>query len=219
MADLRQLGIWQFRRVRRCRCRCGGDGGGPAGCLGGLAGFQGDHVVAAGAQVDGGPQARQQVPVLLMAVQEQNPDQGLRSIDLAELPLGHGPERLVLGGERALRAGLVECLGAIQGAGLAQQHLQIVVQDQVLQTAAGEPGMAGDLAAAREDDQHVAGQVDSDLVVDESDRDGVGAHLHRDPAVAVDPRLKGHRSLERIHRQRQQVRRLPREVLADGADP
>ena len=80
----------------------------------------------------------------------------------------------VLGGEGALGAGLVQGLGAVQCPGLAQQHLQVAVQDQVFQdqvfqTAVGEPGMAGNLTSVVERDERVASQVDSDLAVDEAD--------------------------------------------------
>lgn len=118
VADLRQLRVGRPGPVGGCRG--GGDGRAAVG-LCGLAGLQGDHVLSAGARLERGAKARKHVGLLLMAVQEQDSDQGLRPVNLAELLLGQGPERLVLGGEGALGAGLVQRLGTVQRPGLAQQ--------------------------------------------------------------------------------------------------
>ncbi|MFF7350041.1 hypothetical protein [Streptomyces antimycoticus] len=77
--------------------------------------------------------------MLLVSVQQQHLDQGLRSLGVAEGLLGRGPERFVDGREGALGAGLVEGLGAFQGAWLGQQSFQVVVQYEVFGTAAGQP--------------------------------------------------------------------------------
>ncbi|MEE4587937.1 hypothetical protein V2K49_33360 [Streptomyces sp. DSM 41602] len=77
--------------------------------------------------------------MLLVSVQQQHLDQGLRSLGVAEGLLGRGTERFVDGREGALGAGLVEGLGAFQGAWLGQQSFQVVVQYEVFGTAAGQP--------------------------------------------------------------------------------
>jgi hypothetical protein len=68
--------------------------------------------------------------VLEVAVQQQDLDQRPSACGVAERLACRGPERVVLIGEDAARAGLGECSGAGQRAGLAQQDLQIVVRSR-----------------------------------------------------------------------------------------
>lgn len=134
---------------RRLKARgVGADGRGPAADLGDFAGLQRDDIMGEGAHRQGGPDAGEHVGVLQMAVQQQDLDQGLGALDVAQGRLRRGPECLVGGGEGAVRPGLVEGFGAGEGAGLAQEGLQEVVQDDVFLAPPRQAGMPGDLGAA-----------------------------------------------------------------------
>ncbi|TMR02170.1 hypothetical protein ETD83_13200 [Actinomadura soli] len=115
-----------------------------------------------------------------VAVQQQDLDQSLGALGLAQPPGGLGPQRLVHCGEDALAAGLVQCFGSGQCSGLGQQHLQVMVQHDAFGAAAAQPRMLGDLAAAVIDQQFFGVQHDVDLAADQVDRYRVSAHFHRD---------------------------------------
>lgn len=125
-----QAGGSSFGQARQRQLRRGNELGqrdgdrdrrGPALGLGGLARFERDDVSGAGPGREGGLDAGDDVAVLQVPVQQQDVDQGLRTIGLAERVLGRGPEGLVSGSKGACAAGLIECLGAGQGSRLGQQ--------------------------------------------------------------------------------------------------
>ncbi|WP_055603419.1 hypothetical protein [Streptomyces aureus] len=86
--------------------------------------------------------------MLQVPVQQQDLHQGFGALDVAEGGLRRGPERFVGAGEGVIGPGLVESFRAGEGARLAQEDFEVVVEDDAVLTPTGQPGMAGDLRAA-----------------------------------------------------------------------
>ena len=163
------VGGHRRRRPWLGRCRGGDPAGGRGGkvhvgqvhqvrgaqATGGLAGFESDQLRAGRPGRQRGAHACQHRGGRPVAVQQENLDQ--RPGALGSPVGGHRrvPERLMGGGERALCPGDRQRRRAGQRAGLAEQDLQVVVQHVAVVVAVGQPRVAGDLAAAVEDDQMV----------------------------------------------------------------
>jgi hypothetical protein len=74
-----------------------------------------------------------------------------------------------------------------QRTGFADEHLQVVVQDEDLATAGGGTLVSGGLDPPVEDDQLRRSQVDPDPTPDQPGLDRVLALPDADPCVAVHP--------------------------------
>jgi len=118
-----------------------------------VAGLDRDHVGTDRADCQGGGDAADDISVGVVAVQQQDLDQGAGATAVAVGLAGRGPERRMRAGERPGGPGLDQRGGAAQRPGLTDQHLQVVVQHQHLTAPHGRPFMPGDLGAAVEQHQ------------------------------------------------------------------
>jgi hypothetical protein len=135
-------------------------------------------------------------------VQQQNVDQrpGARRVAVG-FDRG-GPERLVGHREHAGLAGLRQRGRARQRAGLAQQHLEIVVEDQRVGLLDHRPLVPGDLGAPVQDHQVRGAQHHPHGQADEPGRDRVVRLADSDQPEPVDLRGQQPTGLERLGGQR-----------------
>ncbi|MCY1649396.1 hypothetical protein OVA19_00990 [Streptomyces sp. SL203] len=155
--------------------------------------------------------------------EEEDLDECAGAVSLAVGLDGSVPPGVVDGGEPACGAGLVERGRSREGAGLAHESFQVVVQFESGAAFGDQPFVPGDFVSAVVDDQPGGVQHRSDVPADQPDRHRVAVGTDADLAVAVDPQGEEPARLEGLLRQRHQQRLLGREVLADrartGPDP
>jgi len=151
--------------------------------------------------------------------QQQHLDQGPRAVPLAVDLLGLVPPGVVDWGKPACRAGLFEGGGAGEGAGLADQDFQVVVQVQADGAFGDQPLVPGDFHVLVVNDQVRSVQHDPHPSADQPDRDRVAVGPDGDLAVAVDPRREQPPGLEGLVGQRHQQRLFECEALRDRLGP
>jgi hypothetical protein len=153
--------------------------------LGCFAGLDRDDVGADRPDRERGGDAGEHVGVPEVAVGQQHLDQHSRAGGVAEGFARGGPERVVGRREYRSRAGLGECGGAGQRAGLAQQDLQVVVQVEDLHSLADRALVPRHDLVTVEHRHGGGGQFDPQPVADEPGRDAVLVAAHHHLRVAV----------------------------------
>ncbi|MYQ96714.1 hypothetical protein GTY20_38550 [Streptomyces sp. SID4946] len=114
-------------------------------CLGGLAGFQGNGVGGQSAGPQRGGQTRDHMLVGKVPVQQQDLDQRPGAVPFAVNLAGLGPPCVVHRGELACGPGLFQGRGTGEGAGLADEGFEVVVQVQAATALRDQPLVAGHL--------------------------------------------------------------------------
>jgi len=153
------------------------------------------------------------------AVEQQHLDERAGATRITELPPGTGPEALVGPHERARLPRLGEGERAWQRAGLAHQHLEVVVERQRLLALAGMAPVAGDDPALVEHLDAPGAEPDRDRPTGESRGYRVEAAAHPDAGLAVDRRGEHDGGVERLRRQRSEERLLGGECLTHRLPP
>lgn len=119
------------RRHRHRVSRWWADDGGDTGVgVRGFAGFKGNRVGGQGPRVQGRGDTSHDMAVLGMAVQQKDFDECAGAGGVPVGLAGCRPPRIVGGGERARNAGLLQCGRPGEGAGFADERLQVMVQVQ-----------------------------------------------------------------------------------------
>jgi hypothetical protein len=116
--------------------------------VGCFAGFQGHGIGCEGAGRQGCGEAGDEVFVGQMAAEQEDLDQGPGAVAFTVGFDGGFPPGVVHGGEPAGGPGPVEDGGTGQGAGLADQRFQVVVEFEARSIAGDEPLVPGDFLAA-----------------------------------------------------------------------
>lgn len=106
-----------------------------------------------------------------------------------------------------------------QRARLAQQYLEVVIQQHRTDPLRDRPDVAGNLDPAVEDDDLRGTQQDPDLLADQPGGHRVVALADRHAAVAINARSQHPPRLEHLVRHGRRQRGLGGEVRADGASP
>lgn len=174
-------------------------------------------VRAAGPQCRG--QSRDDVFVGEVPVQQEDLDQRSGAVTLAVELAGLGPPGVVERGELACGAGLLKGCGAGEGAGLADEGFEVVVQVQTATALRDQSLVPGHFDVLFVNNQVRGVQDDAHSLADEADRDRVAVGPDGDLAVAVDSRCEQPTCLERLLGQRHQQRLFDGEVLVDGPRP
>lgn len=187
--------------------------------LGGLAGLQSNGVGGQGSGPQRGGQARDHVLVGEVPVQQQDLDQSPGAVPLAVNLAGLGPPGIMNRGELARGPGLFQGCGTGEGARLADEGFEIVVQVQAAAALRDQPLVTGHLDIPVVNHQVRGMQDDSHPLADQAGRDRVAVGPDGDLAIAVDPWREQPTGLERLLRQRHQQRLLDGEVLVDSPRP
>lgn len=172
--------------------------------LGGFPGFQGDGVGGQGTGPQCGGQARDHVFVCKVAVQQQDLDQRPGAVALAVDLAGLCPPGVVDRGELACGPGLFQGRGTREGAGLADEGFEVVVQIQAAAALRDQPLVPSHLDVPVINHQVRGVQDDAHSFADQTRRDRVPVGPDGDLAVAVDPWREQPTRLERLFRQRHQ---------------
>ncbi|MDH6493702.1 hypothetical protein M2157_009789 [Streptomyces sp. SAI-127] len=147
--------------------------------------------------------------------QQQHLDQGLGAFLVAVGRAGRVPPAVMDRREPAGRAGLFQGCCPGEGAWLADQGLQVVIEHQARAALRAQPFVASHFPAVVEDDQLGGVQQHPERLADQPDRHRVPVGADRDLSVAVDPWGEPAARLERLDGQRFQLRPFDGEVLAD----
>ncbi len=107
----------------------------------------------------------------------------------------------------------------MSGRCVAAARLQVVVEIEPGSGLGHQPFVPGHWVAAVIDHEVGGVQLHPDLPADQANRHGVAVRADGDLAEPVDPRGQLGAGLERLIRQRCQLRLLDGEVLADGVRP
>lgn len=187
--------------------------------LGGFAGLQGDRVRGQGPGPQRGRQTGDQVLVRDVPGHQEHLDQGPGALGVAVCFDRCGPPGVMDRGELAGGAGLLECGRAGEGAWLADQGFEVVVQFQAAAALGDQPLVAGHFHILVVNHQVRGVQHHPDPLADQPHRHRVAVGADRDLAIAVDARREHPSGLERLLGQRHQQRPLDLEVLVDRSRP
>jgi len=108
--------------------RCSSRGRGRDGGVGGFAGFKGNSICGQRPSAEGGTDPGKDLLAGHVSVQQQDLDQGPGAFSVTMGLAGRSPPRLMGRGERTRGAGLLQGGRSREGAGFADERLEVMVQ-------------------------------------------------------------------------------------------